>query len=116
MNIFVAGLPFDMDDQELKEIFEAYGAVSSARVIMDRETQKSRGFGFVEMSDDTEAKTAIQRLDGGQLEGRSLSVKIAEDRKPNAGGGGGARSGGFGPDKRKGGFNKGGYNKDRKRY
>jgi RNA recognition motif-containing protein len=113
MNIFVAGLPFDMDDQELKEIFEAYGAVSSARVIMDRETQKSRGFGFVEMGDDTEAKTAIQRLDGGQLEGRSLSVKIAEDRKPNAGG----KSGGFGPDKRKGGgFNKGGYNKDRKRY
>src|SRR5580704_10679114 len=92
MNLFVAGLPFDMDDQELKEIFEAYGAVSSAKVILDRETRKSRGFGFVEMPDTAEAENAIKKLDGASLENKTLAVKVAEERKPSTGGG--FRSGG----------------------
>jgi cold-inducible RNA-binding protein len=118
MNLFVAGLPFDMDDQELKEIFEAYGAVSSAKVILDRETRKSRGFGFVEMPETTEAENAIKGLDGASLENKTLAVKVAEERKPNSGGfrpggGGGNRGGGGGGGYKGGG---GGFNRDRNRY
>jgi cold-inducible RNA-binding protein len=109
MKLFVAGLPFDVDDQELQEMFEAYGTVSSAKVITDRETRKSRGFGFVEFPTDAEAEAAIKALNGGSLEGRELTVKLAED-KPRSGGGGGFRGG---SNNRGGG---GGYNKDRNRY
>jgi RNA recognition motif-containing protein len=96
MNLFVAGLPFDVDDQELKEFFEAYGKVASAKVILDKETRKSRGFGFVEMPDVNEAKQAIQGLDGAELENKTLAVKEAEERRPagnNRTGGGGFRQG-----------------------
>jgi RNA recognition motif-containing protein len=89
MKLFVAGLPFDMDDQELQEIFEEYGAVNSAKIILDRETHKSRGFGFVEMAQKADAETAMAKLDGGELSGRKLTVKPAEDKKPGGGGGGG---------------------------
>ncbi len=115
MNLFVAGLPFDMDDQELKEIFEAYGAVSSAKVILDRETRKSRGFGFVEMPETTEAENAIKKLDGASLENKTLAVKVAEERKPNSGGfrsGGNNRGGGGGGYKGGG----GGFSRERNRY
>ncbi len=95
MKLFVAGLPFDVDDQELQEMFETYGTVGSAKVILDRDTRKSRGFGFVEFANDAEAKEAIKALDGGSLEGRQLTVKLAED-KPSGGGGGGSRGGGGG--------------------
>src|ERR1700730_12184626 len=105
MNLFVAGLPFDVNDQELKEIFEAYGAVTSAKVILDRETGKSRGFGFVDMTDKAEGENAMKKLDGGELEGRTLSVKIAEDRKNKPGGGSGGYRGGN--DRGGGGYNKG---------
>ena len=108
MNLFIAGLPFDVDDQELKELFEEFGTVSSAKVIHDKETGKSRGFGFVEMPDNAAAEKAMKELSDSELSGRRLTVKVAEDRKPNPGGG---RS-----DNRSGGYNKGGYNKDRKRY
>ena len=108
MKLFVAGFPFDVDDEELKEMFEAYGAVTSAKVIHDRETGKSRGFGFVEFSDKAHAEAAIKALDGGSLEGRQLTVKQAED-KPK-GGGGGFRGGN---NSRGGG---GGFNRDRNRY
>ena len=91
MKLFVAGLPFDCDDQELKEIFEAYGTVNSAKVILDRETGKSRGFGFVEFADKVSAESAIAKLDGGELAGKRLSVKVAEDRKPGGGGNSGFR-------------------------
>ena len=108
MKLFVAGLPFDVDDQELQEMFEVYGTVGSAKVITDRETGKSRGFGFVEFPNDSEAQAAIKALNGGSLEGRELTVKLAED-KPK-GGGGGFRGGN---NSRGGG---GGYNRDRNRY
>ena len=101
MNLFVAGLPYDVDNQELQQIFEEYGTVTSAKVILDKETQKSRGFGFVEMSDSEEAKKAITGLNGAQLDGKTLAVKEAEDRR--SGGGGGYKGGGGGG----GGYNKG---------
>lgn len=96
MKLFVAGLPYDVDDQELQEMFETYGTVGSAKVILDRETRKSRGFGFVEFANDEEAKEAIKALDGGTLEGRQLTVKLAEDKPSGGGGGGGNRGGGGG--------------------
>ncbi len=114
MKLFVAGLPFDVDDQELQEMFEAYGQVTSAKVITDRETRKSRGFGFVEFPTDAEGEAAIKALNGGSLEGRELTVKLAEDKpRGGSGGGGGFRGGSGGGGGRSGG---GGYNKDRNRY
>lgn len=82
MKVFVGGLPFDMDDQEFKEIFEEYGTVSSAQIINDRETGKSRGFGFVEYLEKASAENAIAKLNGGELEGRKLTVNPATDRRP----------------------------------
>lgn len=91
MKIFVAGLPYDLDDAELEEIFEKFGKVVSAKVAMDRETGKSKGFGFVEMPNEVEAKDAIESLNDISLGKKPLIVKQAED-KP--GGGGGSRDGG----------------------
>jgi len=88
MKVFVGGLPFDMDDREFKEIFEDYGAVSSARVIQDRETGRSRGFGFVEYLEQSAAENVIARLNGGELEGRKLTVNVASDHKPGVNSGG----------------------------
>ena len=65
MKLFVAGLPYDFDDVDLKEMFELYGAVNFAKIVMDRETGKSKGFGFVDMPDETEARGAIETLDIG---------------------------------------------------
>jgi RNA recognition motif-containing protein len=92
MNLFVAGLPYDLDDAELEEIFEKFGKIISAKVSMDRETGKSRGFGFVEMANDAEAKEAIENLNGISLGKKPLVVKAAED-KPKGGGGGYKRPG-----------------------
>lgn len=94
MNLFVAGLPYDLDDAELEEIFEKFGKVNSAKVAMDRETGKSRGFGFVDMADATEAREAIENLKDIMLGTKQLVVKEAEDRQ--GGGGGGQRGGGGG--------------------
>jgi len=80
MKLFVAGLPADLEDEELKEIFEAYGNVSSAKVILDRETRKSRCFGFVDFITDSDAEVAIKKLNGGSLEGNLLTVKLAHDK------------------------------------
>ncbi len=93
MNLFVAGLPYDVDDAELEEIFEKFGKVVSAKISIDRETGKSRGFGFVTMQEEQDGKDAIELLNDITL-GRSrkpLVVKQAEDRP---GGGGGNRGGG----------------------
>src|SRR2546423_12022646 len=87
MNIFVAGLPYDLDDAELREFFEKFGKVNSAKVTIDRETGKSRGFGFVEMPVEEEGKEAIEGLNGISLGKKPLVVKQAEDR-PSSGGGG----------------------------
>ena len=101
MKLFVAGLPYDFDDVDLKEMFELYGAVNFAKVVMDRETGKSKGFGFVDMPDDTEARQAIETLDNASIRGKKMAVKEADEqnrggggRGPGGGGGGGYRGGG----------------------
>ena len=103
MKIFVAGLPYDLDDDELMEIFEKFGAVTSAKVAMDKETGKSKGFGFVEMPDSAEGKEAIEGLNDISLGKKPLVVKEAEERSGPPGGGyrGGGGNSGSG-----GGFNK----------
>jgi RNA recognition motif-containing protein len=93
MNLFVAGLPYDLDDDELMEIFEKFGTIKSAKVAIDKETGKSRGFGFVEMPIEAEAKDAIENLNDISLGKKPLVVKAADDR-PGGGGGGGQRGGG----------------------
>jgi RNA recognition motif-containing protein len=81
MKVFVSGLPFDMDNQEFKEIFEDYGMVNSANIIQHHDTGKSRGFGFVDYLEESSAENVISRLDGGELEGRKLTVRPAEEKK-----------------------------------
>ena len=93
MNLFVAGLPYDLDNDELMEIFEKFGTIKSAKVAIDKETGKSRGFGFVEMPIEAEAKDAIENLNDISLGKKPLVVKAADDR-PGGGGGGGQRGGG----------------------
>jgi cold-inducible RNA-binding protein len=101
MTLFVAGLPYDIDNAELEEIFEKFGKVRSAKVTLDRETGKSRGFGFVEMENDEDAMQAIELLNEISLDrkGKPLVVKQAEDRPSSGGrsGGGGGRPGGNRP-------------------
>ena len=96
MNIFVDKLNFDTDSDGLREAFEAFGEVESAKVIMDHFTGKSKGFGFVEMPDDNEAYNAIEQLNESDLDGNTIVVKKAEPRKPKTGGGGGYGGGGGG--------------------
>jgi RNA recognition motif-containing protein len=106
MNLFVAGLPYDVDDAELEEIFEKFGKVISAKVSIDRATGKSRGFGFVTMEKEEDGRDAIELLNDIQL-GRSkkpLVVKQAEDRPAGGGGYKGGGGGGY-----KGGGGGGGY-------
>ena len=81
MNIYVGNLPFTTGDQELSDLFSQFGAVQSARVILDRETGRSRGFGFVEM-DDEGARKAIDELNGHELDGRALRINEAQERQP----------------------------------
>lgn len=95
MKIFVAGLPYDLDDAELMEIFEKFGTVASAKVAIDRETGKSKGFAFVDMPVTEEAKDAIESLNDISLGKKPLVVKAAEDRP--APGGSGPSRGGFRP-------------------
>ena len=90
MNIFVSNLTYAITDGDLNDLFAEYGEISSAKVIKDRETRQSRGFGFVEMSDDAAAKKAIAELDGAEYDGKV--IKVAEARPkgdaPRKGGGG----------------------------
>lgn len=79
-NIFVGNLPFSTNSQELEELFTRFGAVSRAQVITDRDTGRSRGFGFVEMDSDEEAQNAIETLDGSDFSGRQLRVNVARER------------------------------------
>jgi RNA recognition motif-containing protein len=94
MNIYVSNLSFNVQDEDLREFFAEYGEVSSAKVITDKFTQKSRGFGFVEMPDDEAGQKAIKELDGAHVEGRAITVTIAKPReeRPSNGGGGNRRS------------------------
>src|ERR1700734_720323 len=93
MNIYVSNLSFNVTDEDLQDYFAEYGEVSSAKVIMDRETGKSRGFAFVEMSDDEAAQKAIQELDGASVDGRTIGVSVAKPREDRASGGGGPKGG-----------------------
>lgn len=115
MKLFVAGLPYDLDDAELMEIFEKFGTVITARVAMDKETGKSKGFGFVDMQNAEEARDAIENLKDISLGKKPLVVKEAEEKSgppgggfrpggQNRGGGGGYGGGGYG-----GGGNRRGY-------
>ena len=81
MNIYVSNLGFSVQDEDLKEYFEEYGEVTSAKVITDKFTNRSRGFGFVEMSDESAAEKAIKELNGAVVEGRSISVTVARPRE-----------------------------------
>ncbi len=87
--LYVGGLPFSTDDRQLEELFAAHGTVESARVITDRMTSRSRGFGFVEMSTTDEAQGAVDKLNGTDLGGRSITVNEAKPRENREGGGGG---------------------------
>ena len=104
MNIFVAKLNYSTDSDTLREAFEAFGTVESANVINDRETGRSKGFGFVEMANDGEGQAAISALDGTDIDGNTIVVKKAEPRENRSGGGGGGFNRGGGG----GGFNRGG--------
>ena len=81
MNIYVSNLSFTVQDEDLKEFFAEYGEVSSAKVIMDKETNRSRGFGFVEMPDEAAGQKAIKELDGAQVDGRPIRVNVAKPRE-----------------------------------
>lgn len=115
MNIFVGSLPYSLEEADLKELFEAYGEVTTVKIIIDRESGRSKGFGFVEMSDDEAAQKAISGLNGSEVSGRSIAVSQAEDKKPGdrrSGGGGGGYGGGGGS---RGGSGGGGYSRDNNR-
>ncbi len=88
MNIFCGSLPFNLKEEELKELFEEYGEVSSARIISDKYSDRSKGFGFVEMPDDEAARQAIEALNDTEVMGRTIVVNEARERKERPGGGG----------------------------
>ena len=94
--IYVGNLNYAVTDDVLAETFGAYGTVDSARVITDRDTNRSKGFGFVEMSTEDECALAIEKLNGSELEGRQMNVNEAKPRAPRTGGFGGGGGGGRG--------------------
>jgi len=89
MRLFVGSLSFDTRDEDLRQAFAAYGTPTSATVITDRDTSRSKGFGFVEFASDEEAKKAIEGLNGKELQGRTINVAEARPREDRGGGGGG---------------------------
>ncbi|MBL7763873.1 MAG: RNA-binding protein [Chitinophagaceae bacterium] len=124
MNIYVGNLSWGLKDQDLANMFASFGEVASAKIVTDKFTQRSKGFGFVEMPNDAEAQAAIAQLNGSEVEGRNLVVNESRPKQEGGGGGGfkkksfGGGGGGF----KKGGgggYNKGGgggYNRDRGGY
>src|SRR5882724_9583972 len=97
MKLYVGNLSFNTSESQLRELFTAFGDVSSASLVMDRETGRPRGFGFVEFNDDNQAKAAMAALNGKNVDGRDLTVNEAKPREAGAGGGGrGGRGGGGG--------------------
>jgi RNA recognition motif-containing protein len=111
MKLYVGRLPYSTTDQNLTDIFSQLGEVISATVIIDRETGRSKGFGFVEMSNDQEAQNAISQLNNSTLEGRTIVVNEANERREprRDGGSGGSRGGGFQNRDRRPGGEGGGY-------
>lgn len=113
MNIYVGNLSWTMTEEDLRSLFEQYGTVSSVKIVKDRETGRSRGFGFVDMPDDNEGQAALTNLYDSEVMGRKIIVNESQT-KPNAGGGGGGgyrKGGGGGGGYRKGGGGGGGYNR-----
>jgi RNA recognition motif-containing protein len=109
MKLFVAGLPYDLYDDELVEIFEKFGTIASAKVALDKETGKSRGFAFVDMPNDEEAREAMEHLNDISLGKKPLVIKEADERSSGGGGfGGGGSQGGY-----RGGNSGGGYGGNR---
>jgi RNA recognition motif-containing protein len=98
--LYVGNLPYTMSDGDLQRMFEAHGTVNSAQVIIDRDTGRSKGFGFVEMGNDAEAQAAIAALNGSDVEGRPLTVNEARPKTEGGGGGRGGRGGGGGGGRR----------------
>jgi RNA recognition motif-containing protein len=94
MNIYVTNISFKASDSDLKELFQQYGEVTSAKIIIDKETQRSRGFGFVEMPDNTAARKAMTTLNGSNFQGKDLTVNEARP-KTDAPRGGGYNRGGY---------------------
>ena len=135
MNIYVGNLSWNLKDQDLSNLFASYGEVTSAKIVTDKFTQRSKGFGFVEMADDTAAQAAITALNGSEVDGRNIVVNESRPKPEGGGSGGGggfkkrsfgSGGGGGGGYKGKrgggggGGYNKGGsgggYNRDRGGY
>ncbi|MEI8135579.1 MAG: RNA-binding protein [bacterium] len=112
MKIYIGGLPYQTNEEQLTQIFSPYGEVSSAKVITDRETGRSKGFGFVEMTDNEAAKKAIAELNEAELGGRTITVNEARPMEQRTGGGGGGRGGyGGGGGRGGGGGGRGGYDR-----
>ncbi len=123
MNIFVASLPYQLEEADIRETFEEFGAVSSVKLIIDKETGRKRGFGFVEMPDDEQAQNAIDQLNGSEMHGRNISVSKAEEKRDNGNrsfnrtdrsGGGGYNRDGY--NKTGGGYNKAGGSRGNRDY
>jgi RNA recognition motif-containing protein len=108
MKLYVGNLSFDTSNQDLNELFGAHGTVESSNIIEDRETGRSRGFGFVEMSSKSEGEEAIAQLNGKEVNGRELKVNEAKPQASRSGGGGGGGRGGYGGGSG-GGGGRGGY-------
>jgi len=124
MNIYVGNLSWNLKDQDLSNLFAAHGEVISAKIVNDKFTNRSKGFGFVEMANDDQAQAAIAALNGTEVDGRNIVVNESRPKQEGGGGGGGFKKrsfgngggGGGGYKKGGGGYNKGGgggYNRDR---
>lgn len=107
--LYVGNLAYSVRDEDLNEAFSQFGAVTSAKVMMDRDTGRSKGFGFVEMGSDAEAQSAINGMNGQALSGRAIVVNEARPREPRPGGFGGGGGRGFGGGGGGGGGGRGGY-------
>lgn len=105
MNLYVGNLSWTMTEDDLRNLFEQYGTVNSLKIVKDRETGRSKGFGFVEMENDTEAQNALSSLYDKELMGRKIVINEAQERPAKSGGGGGFKKRSFGGG---GGYNKGG--------
>ena len=110
MNIYVGNLSWNLKDQDLSNLFASHGEVVSAKIVTDKFTNRSKGFGFVEMANDDQAQAAITALNGSEVDGRNIVVNESRP-KPEGGGGGGFKKRSFGGGGGGGGFKKGGYNK-----
>ncbi len=111
-NIYVGNLSYNVTEDEVRSLFEAYGPVDRVSIVTDRDTGQPRGFAFVEMTDDDAAGKAMEALNGSKLGGRSLNINEArpkESRPRGGGGGGGGRGGGYGGGRDGGGGGRGGY-------